>query len=68
TNEVYKALVERNTNLERENDRIQRLNTTLQSRIHEITLRCSDLNNQIVLQEEQLLEKTSHLSDLEYEF
>ncbi|CAF3476651.1 unnamed protein product [Rotaria socialis] len=68
TNEVYKALVERNTNLERENDRIQRLNTTLQSRIHEITLRCSDLNNQLVLQEEQLLEKTSHLSDLEYEF
>ncbi|UJR25006.1 hypothetical protein I4U23_006367 [Adineta vaga] len=65
--EVYKAILERNTNLEHENDRIQRLNTTLQSRIHEITLRCSDLNNQVVLQDEQLLESKSHLSDLEYE-
>ncbi|CAF0937076.1 unnamed protein product [Rotaria sordida] len=67
TNEVYKVVLERNADLEHENDRIQRLNTTLQSRIHEITLRCSDLNNQLVLQEEQLLEKKSHLSDLEYE-
>ncbi|CAF4684675.1 unnamed protein product [Rotaria sp. Silwood1] len=67
TNEGYKAVLERNADLERENDRIQRLNTTLQSRIHEITLRCSDLNNQLVLQEEQLLERKSHLSDLEYE-
>ena len=39
TNEVYKSILERNADLERENDRIQRLNTTLQSRIHEITLR-----------------------------
>lgn len=67
TGEVYKSVLERNTDLERENDRIQRLNTNLQSRIHEITLRCSDLNNQIALQEEQLLETRSHLSDLEYE-
>lgn len=65
--EAYKAVLERNADLERENDRIQRLNTTLQSRIHEITLRCSDLNNQIVLQEEQLLESKTHLSDVEYE-
>jgi hypothetical protein len=39
TNEVYKSVLERNLDLERENDRIQRLNTSLQSRIHEITLR-----------------------------
>jgi hypothetical protein len=39
TNEVYKSVLERNQNLERENERIQRLNTSLQSRIHEITLR-----------------------------
>ncbi|CAF3976562.1 unnamed protein product, partial [Rotaria sp. Silwood2] len=67
SNEVSKAVSERNVDLERENDRIQRLNTSLQSRIHEITLRCSDLNNQLVLQEEQLLERKSHLSDIEYE-
>lgn len=81
---MYKSVLERNADLERENDRIQRLNTSLQSRIHEITLRvtfrdfsfceknnlnfqCSDLNNQLVLQEEQLNESKSHLSDLEYE-
>ncbi len=39
TNEVYKSVLGRNADLERENDRIQRLNTSLQSRIHEITLR-----------------------------
>ncbi len=39
TNEVYKSVLERNQDLERENERIQRLNTSLQSRIHEITLR-----------------------------
>jgi predicted DNA binding CopG/RHH family protein len=39
TNEAYKSVLERNGDLERENDRIQRLNTSLQSRIHEITLR-----------------------------
>jgi uncharacterized protein YlxW (UPF0749 family) len=43
TNDVYKAVLERNCDLERENDRMQRLNTTLQSRIHEITLRVKDL-------------------------
>ena len=37
--EVYQSVMDRNTDLERENDRIQRLNTTLQSRIHQITLR-----------------------------
>ncbi|CAF1400122.1 unnamed protein product [Adineta steineri] len=66
-NEIYKSVLERNSDLEHENERIQRLNTTLQGRIHEITLRCTDLNNQLVLQEEQLLESKSHLSDLEYE-
>lgn len=39
TNEIYKSVLERNIDLEKENDRIQRLNTSLQSRIHEITLR-----------------------------
>jgi len=68
SNEVSKSLVERNADLERENDRIQRLNTTLQSRIHEISLRCADLNNQMALQEEQLVETKCHLSDLQYEF
>jgi hypothetical protein len=41
--DTYKAVLERNANLEHENDRIQRLNTTLQSRIHEITLRVRPL-------------------------
>jgi hypothetical protein len=39
---MNKTILERNGDLERENDRIQRLNTTLQSRIHEITLRVND--------------------------
>ena len=42
SNEMNKTILERNGDLERENDRIQRLNTTLQSRIHEITLRVND--------------------------
>lgn len=36
---MSKSVLERNADLERENERIQRLNTSLQSRIHEITLR-----------------------------
>ena len=81
--EVSKGLQERNADLERDNERLQRLNSSLQSRIHEITLRvrerrrnspndlllfqCSDVNNQLVLQEEQFLESKTHLSDLQFE-
>ena len=43
--EVYQSVLDRNIDLERENDRIQRLNTTLQSRIHEITLRVGRRTN-----------------------
>ena len=39
TNDTYKAVLERNTDLERENERIQRLNTTLQSRVYDVSLR-----------------------------
>ena len=41
TNDTYKAVLERNTGLERENERIQRLNTTLQSQIYDVSLRVS---------------------------
>jgi hypothetical protein len=44
TKEGYKSVLERNGDLERDNDRVQRLNTTLQSRIHEITLRVKENN------------------------
>ncbi|CAF1024231.1 unnamed protein product [Didymodactylos carnosus] len=67
SDEVYKVILERNSDLEQENDRILRMNTSLQSRIHKITLQCSDLSNQLALQEEQNIENKSHLSDLEYE-
>ena len=49
TNEIYQTVLERNTDLERENDRIQRLNTTLQSRIHEITLRVIKTSSIMIL-------------------
>ena len=47
TNDISKSVLERNADLERENDRIQRLNTSLQSRIHEITLRVTIENSRI---------------------
>ena len=49
TNEVSKAVFERNQDLERENERIQRLNTSLQSRIHEITLRVTISNRECLV-------------------
>ncbi|CAF0739459.1 unnamed protein product [Didymodactylos carnosus] len=67
SHEVHKAVLERNSDLEQENNRILRMNTTLQSQIHTITLQCSDLSNQLALQEEQTVENKSHISDLEYE-
>jgi hypothetical protein len=48
TNDMYKSVLERNADLERENDRIQKLNTSLQSRIHEITLRVYILINNFI--------------------
>ena len=43
TSDLSKSIVERNNDLERDNDRLQRLNISLQSRIHEITLRVRNI-------------------------